>query len=695
MRRLRDLLTEHASVAAALPDVARGLRAAVVTLAPFYLATVLHRPELTWTALAGWLGTLVDPGGSRRTRAWALAVFGVAGAAAVAGSEAAAGRVAAGLLAAVAFAAAIVRGVGATAGSVGTMAAMVAAIGTARVSGRPGRDAAFFALGAAQALFLSTVVWPVGTHLPVRRAIARAYEALGAYASDVGRAEVLAAPADDARWGALIERHHRRIREASEAARQVALAARARRVGETRFGSNVRGLLASAEAQFPVLGTLVQELEALPAGARGGAGERLGEIAAVYAEVERILLARALRSGAPARRVARGVEGGEGGSTADGLARRLAGTAHEALEVACALDAAVGAPAVEDAPPSRAIARSAREALRGWGRALGDALSPRSAFLRHAIRVAGAVTVASFAGSLVSPSRGYWVTLTAIAVLQPDIGATLRRAFERVAGTVLGSAVAAAIIVSVRSPLVLAALMVPLSVAAVATRPRSYRLFTFFLTPVFVLLAERHPGDWWTAATRVGDVALGGVIALVASAFVLPSSERGRLPDALAAMLSAVAAYTRTVIEAAPARRAEGADTGVEARVEEGRRAASVAVVAAEASLERLRAVPLGDQSGAVDSMRLVTWARRLARALWVVVRVAWTARQCAAALARVGAYVAAAVEAAEARVRGERVAAAPLAPEGIDHAALGRVVRQAALVASVGGGERAAGAAA
>lgn len=69
------------------PDVARGVRAALVTLVPFYLAAVLRRPELTWTALGGWLGTLADPGGSRVTRARALVVFAIGGAVLVAPAE--------------------------------------------------------------------------------------------------------------------------------------------------------------------------------------------------------------------------------------------------------------------------------------------------------------------------------------------------------------------------------------------------------------------------------------------------------------------------------------------------------------------------------------------------------------------------------------------------------------------------------
>ncbi|NOU28102.1 MAG: hypothetical protein HOO96_09380, partial [Polyangiaceae bacterium] len=61
------------------PDLAKGLRAAATTLVPFFLAARLERPELAWTALGGWLGTLADPGGARVVRARTVGGFVIAG----------------------------------------------------------------------------------------------------------------------------------------------------------------------------------------------------------------------------------------------------------------------------------------------------------------------------------------------------------------------------------------------------------------------------------------------------------------------------------------------------------------------------------------------------------------------------------------------------------------------------------------
>lgn len=314
-------------------------------------------------------------------------------------------------------------------------------------------------------------------------------------------------------------------------------------------------------------------------------------------------------------------------------------------------------------------------------RALRDALSPRSSVFVHALRVSGVAVVAALVGRAVSPHYAHWVTVTALAVLQPYPGVTYRRAIERVIGTVLGTLVAVVVAATVHDPRALAAVMFPLSVAAVATRPRSYRLFTLFLTPVFVLLAEQAPdapADWEVAAARVGDAALGGLVAVLASLVVLPSWERERLPDALARMLDAVSAYARAVLAWWRAPRAEGA----EARMVAARRAAGVALGNAETSLERMIAEPRRSED-ATQALDLVTYARRLAGALTALATVAAHA-PVPRELEAIERYVELALAGAKAGGRGARAGEAPEVDgeAGVVGARLESVVRYARLIA-------------
>ena len=91
------------------------------------------------------------------------------------------------------------------------------------------------------------------------------FEALARYAAEIETCLRTAVPDGDPRWSQLARVHHRRIREAIEEARRLALGGRARRAGETRVGSNLRVLLGLAETQFPLLVTLKEasELEAV------------------------------------------------------------------------------------------------------------------------------------------------------------------------------------------------------------------------------------------------------------------------------------------------------------------------------------------------------------------------------------------------------------------------------------------------
>jgi uncharacterized membrane protein YccC len=589
----------------------------VATLVPFFLAVTLGRAELGWMALGGWLGTLADPGGVRGTRAKSLLAFVLLGAAIVPLGERSAGSVwlATLVLVVVAFGGTLARALGPAAATVGTMCAIVAAVATAR-TGPPSyaADALFFAAGATWATLLSSLVWPVGTHRPVRRAIAAVYEALSDYTAAVGTA------ADEAQagatWTALALAHHRRIRAAIEDALAIALAVRAGRPGESALGADLRVLLGMAEAQFPKLIALSVELESMPLGARPARVRRqLRALSETYLAIRRTLLER--RAGEIAvPSVARTTRPAvpEQLSPAAVHATRLEEESERARSLAGLLGARPErAETSHPEPATERPSHAAFEAVRTEARELRDVLSFESVFFRHAVRVGVAVAIASVVGHRLA-LQPHWVTVTTIAVLQPYPGPTSTRAAERVLGTTLGCAVAAVITMTVHSPLVMAAVMFPLSVAAVATRPRSYRLFTFFLTPVFVLIAERHPGDWWTAAARAGDSVLGGLIALAAALVVLPSWERTRLPDALEKMITAATAYRDTVIANLDQR--DHDTTGqVELTIARARRAAGLAIGEAETSLERWLAEPLRAPARGESAMQLVTHARRLANA--------------------------------------------------------------------------------
>ena len=108
-----------------LPDLTIGVRAAIATVLPFFLAIELARPELVWVALGGWLGAMADPGGARRTRASAIFAFAVLGGIVIAAGMAATVHPPLGgiVLAIVAFCGALARTAGGAAATLGTLLA--------------------------------------------------------------------------------------------------------------------------------------------------------------------------------------------------------------------------------------------------------------------------------------------------------------------------------------------------------------------------------------------------------------------------------------------------------------------------------------------------------------------------------------------------------------------------------------------
>ncbi len=199
-----------------------------------------------------------------------------------------------------------------------------------------------------------------------------------------------------------------------------------------------------------------------------------------------------------------------------------------------------------------------------------------------------------------------WVTVTTIAVLQPYPGATVRRAVERVIGTVFGCLLAVVLLRTVHDPLALSVCLIPLSAAAVLTRPRSYRLFTFFLTPVFLLFATPGNTAWSNSLWRSADAMLGGLVALLAATLITPSWERERIFDALDRVLSELSLYADMVL---------GGDRD-KARTAALRRRVGVALGEAETSFERMLAEPLHDEDEAERALLLLTYCRRLTNAL-------------------------------------------------------------------------------
>lgn len=599
---LNALLVAHLrgtfAVDAPRPDWIAGLRAATAMMLPLAAGWTLQRPELVWAALGGWLGMLADPGGPYPARAAAMAAFAALGASASAagGLLGATPAIALPALFLVCLVCSLMRVRGDTAGTIGVLALTMFCITQASPAGlRADLERALsFAAGALLALGLSLFLWPFRPYRPVRTAVAECWTRIAELAKAAAR---LAEGAQPAPWETLFALR-RKTREALERARAALGAARAGRQGETGRGLQLLVLYEIAEL---TLGDVAAAAEALHVAAEEGhppdaaIARGLDEVGGAQHAVAQAILRVPVQ-------VALDLEDREAGrspavrardSDAARFLRKLRAETRQAMEAATALNG-VGSGA--QAAPSIALQEEIPR--------LRDAVARGSIELRHALRVAIVATTAASLSAALHLQRSYWVTLTVIIVLQPHAVATVKRALQRVGGTVVGGMAAALIARAAHSPLVLAPILFGLAWLAVAVRRMNYAAFAALLTPVFVLLAETTAGEWHLTAVRILNTMLGGALALGGALMLWPARELERVGPMASALLEADLGYLRAVLRGDERASIIGA-----------RRRIGLATANAEAALQRL--IGEGAPSARIEPlMALVAYARRLSASI-------------------------------------------------------------------------------
>lgn len=172
--------------------------------------------------------------------------------------------------------------------------------------------------------------------------------------------------------------------------------------------------------------------------------------------------------------------------------------------------------------------------------------------LRHAIRAALAIA-AAYAISLMVPWRAhaYWILLTIVVVLRGSLAQTLERRNSRVAGTLLGSVIAGALLWC-RLPTLLLMLVVTLAQGVAHAFAVKRYLVTAIAATVLALLqahllnADMSPA--FQALERIADTLIGVGVAWAFS-YVLPAWERTQIPALVARSLQAQAHHAQVSLE--------------------------------------------------------------------------------------------------------------------------------------------------
>ena len=642
-------------------SLAAGVRSAIAVCIPLVLAEWFQQPGLSWAAIVALWICLVDPGGPTMTRIRLLSWFALFSV--VECGLGALVRPHLWLSVVVALlwctASCLVRVWGTSAANAGTLLAinLLIVLGLDQPSGlNVALSFSFWSLaGAVWAMLIVLVLWRQRPYGPARAAIADVFGALGRYAKALPD---LRAGATDSPSGHL----RRASRDAIESARSVLITMQRDRSGQSLRGRHLVLMLADAERVFSVL-LAIDELLAhtdhgpVPAAALNELGTGL------------LAITTALRTREPCGPrpdLPQGLEGEMG---------RLLMRADQWLSAAAEhLDGVA-----PDTPPPDALTLPDSPSLFA---SLRDNLTFDSLSFRHATRLAvtGATLVLLTNG--LDIERGYWLTLSAVAVLQVYPSATWTRALERSGGSILGGLIAAAAAFVLHGPGQTTLIILPLTLLMMSVRGVSYALFVLFLTPTVVLIAELfQTGGGLSphlAELRALDSAIGSAAGLLASLLLWPSWEARYIRRRLADDVRLNGDYLCAALSSRNLPAAEE-------ELEEKRRAAGLASNNADASLQRIMGEPRRNQDTAIGAAMIITAAsRRMAGVAAALMQITPDLR---VDLHAFHASLCQEIAALVARIAGGPPAAAaqePPAPEGMDHlleTEIRRALRQVELI--------------
>ena len=331
---------------------------------------------------------------------------------------------------------------------------------------------------------------------PLRTALAAVFKAEAAFVRDLARA----GPSQQRRGA---------VREAIENARLLLVSARGRGFGGNTSAQRFTILLSDAEGALRALLALREALDdAQPAEAPQVAlnvlAKRMDAVAVALSEDQRIPVI-AVPS-----------------TLADEVAAAALRTATGWIDAA---ERHMTSPAEQVAPTGDQGAVQPDH----WLRRLRDNLTTESLSLRHAARFALTGAALTMLTKGLRLEMGYWITITAVIILQAYPSATWQRAIQRVGGTLLGGLIAAGAAFVLHGPAAIVIVVVPLSLLSMAFRGVSYTLYIVCITPLFILITELiNRGGVLSPALgglRMLDNVVGAAFGMLATFVLWPSWE--------------------------------------------------------------------------------------------------------------------------------------------------------------------------
>lgn len=150
--------------------------------------------------------------------------------------------------------------------------------------------------------------------------------------------------------------------------------------------------------------------------------------------------------------------------------------------------------------------------------------------LPHVAPVALAAGFGFLIGAELHLPRDFWIMLTVLVALRPDLYSTFAYASMRILGTIGGATVALVISTATNDVWFLGAALAAAGLVMFASRSVNYIVFAFALTIFVILLLDlAFAGGPYLAQLRILDTVIGGVLALVTGSLLwLAETRRAR-----------------------------------------------------------------------------------------------------------------------------------------------------------------------
>lgn len=143
---------------------------------------------------------------------------------------------------------------------------------------------------------------------------------------------------------------------------------------------------------------------------------------------------------------------------------------------------------------------------------------------------------------------GYWGSISAIIVLQSNMGATVSASRDRLIGTLIGGVLGFSFsLFGVLPWNYILAILAAVIICGLMGLRASSRLAAVTIT--IIMLVQKPGSRWGLALDRVGEVVLGIVVALAVTTLVLPDRARLRLRDGLAQEFLVLGAFFETILQ--------------------------------------------------------------------------------------------------------------------------------------------------